>query len=82
MDRSEGGDVLAYIGYLHLEGMVGPTSVSQYVTAVFRYHELLNFNPPTDTLLESALVRGYGHKSDLQRVVYMARVGLPAGLMC
>ena len=28
------GDVLAYIGYLHLEGRVGPTSIAQDVTAL------------------------------------------------
>lgn len=31
------GVVLAYIGYLHLEGRVGPTSIAQYVTPVSLY---------------------------------------------
>lgn len=36
---AEEGDVLAYIGYLALEGWVGPRSVPQYVSAVSRYHQ-------------------------------------------
>lgn len=63
-------DVLAYIGYLHLDG---PTSVAQYVTAISRYNEVLNFASPTHTPM------AFAH--DLQGVVNMAPVGLSAGLM-
>lgn len=75
------GDVLAYIGYLHLEGRVGPTSVAQYVTAVSRYHDHHNYPSPTHTPLVSALVKAYASKADLQGLTKTARVGLPAGLV-
>ena len=72
------GNVLAYIGYLHLEGRVGPTSIAQYVTAISRYHELLHAPSPAHTPLVSALVWVYANKHDLKGVVKNARIGLSA----
>lgn len=39
------GDILAYIGYLSLDGKGGPVSARQYFTAVSRYHEDGGSNP-------------------------------------
>jgi hypothetical protein len=41
------GDVLAYIGFLKLEGSVSAASLPQYLSAVSRYHELAGVASPT-----------------------------------
>ena len=43
------GDVLAYIGFLSLEGHVSSESLPQYVSAFSRYHELHHLPSPTKT---------------------------------
>lgn len=45
------GDVLAFIGYLSLEGRVGPTLAGQYLSAISRYHENAGYESPTKTAL-------------------------------
>jgi hypothetical protein len=47
---SEGG-VLAYIGFLRLEGRVSAASLPQNLLAVSQYHELAGVASPTKTEL-------------------------------
>lgn len=42
-------DILAYIGFLYLEGTVSDESLPQDISAVSRYHELHFLLPPTKT---------------------------------
>lgn len=58
------GDVLAYIGYLSLDGRVGPRSAHQYVTTVSRCHEDAGYMPPTKIRLVSTLLSAYEKKVD------------------
>jgi hypothetical protein len=53
------GDVLAYIGFLKLEGSVSSASLPQYLSTVSRYHELAGVASPKKTALVRSLVRAY-----------------------
>lgn len=53
------GDVLAYVGYLSIEGRISPASLPQYISAISRYHELHHFPSPTKAPLVRALVTAY-----------------------
>lgn len=75
------GDVLAYIGYLSIEGKVGPRSVRQYVTSISRYHEDGGFESPTKTRLVRAVMDAYGKKADAEGEVGDVRAGCPAAIM-
>lgn len=75
------GDVLAFIGYLSLEGRVGPRSARQYVTSVSRYHEDAGYMSPTKTRLVTALLKAYEKKVDNTAGVSNHRAGLEAGLL-
>lgn len=75
------GDVLAYIGYLSLDGRVGPVSARHYVSAVSRYHEDGGFESPTKTRLVKAVLDAYAKKVDAEGEVRDTRVGCPAGVM-
>lgn len=75
------GDVLAYIGYLSLEGRVGATSLPQYVTAISRYHAHHNLPSPTLTPLVKALMTAYARHDNEGVVEPATRVGLSATKM-
>lgn len=77
---AEEGDVLAYIGFLSLEGRVGGTSLPQYVSAVSRYHVLHNLPSPTTTPLVRALMTAYARQDDATRKEKADRVGISAAL--
>lgn len=78
---AEEGDVLAFIGYLALEGRVGPQSVRQYVSAVSRYHVNHGFASPTLTDTVRDLMAAYARKSDRSGSDHLLRAGCPASLM-
>jgi integrase len=75
------GDVLAYIGFLRLEGSVSAASLPQYLSAVSRYHELAGVASPTKTTLVRSLVQAYSRAFDLGAVARPTRVGLSAAVM-
>ena len=68
------GDILAYIGYLSMEGRISDTSLPQYISAVRRFHILHGVPSPTNSPLVkymmTAYTRGYqAHvKTRLQRI--------------
>lgn len=72
------GDVLAYLGYLYLEGRIGPTSVRQYLSAVTRFHETQGLEAPTRTPLVAAMVAAYIAKTDQDRPAVLKRIGITA----
>ena len=92
------GDVLAYVGYLSLEGRVGPSSARQYVSAVSRYHVDAGYNSPTHTGMVSRLLKAYENTrnwasgselcrigicaADMQRVVALGLDTADAGVFC
>ena len=75
------GDVLAYIGFLKLEGSVSAASLPQYLSAVSRYHELAGVASPTKTVLVRSLVKAYDRAFDLNALSRPTRVGLGAAVM-
>lgn len=75
------GDVLAYIGFLSLEGHVSAESLPQYLSAVSRYHELHHLPSPTRTPLVSALQKAYIRAHDERTNSSSVRVGCPASVM-
>ena len=75
------GDILAYIGYLSLEGRIGATSAPQYISAISRYHELHHIASPTRTPLVKALLNAYAKKHDASEVEERSRIGCDASLM-
>ena len=76
------GDVLAYIGFLSIEGKVSPASLAQYLSAVSQYHELHHLPSPTKTSLVRALVRAYRHNADnTSDHVASVRIGCSASVM-
>lgn len=78
---AEEGDVLAYVGYLAIEGKVSPESLPQYLSAVSRYHELHHLPSPTRTPLVRALQRAYQRAYDTSTPARDIRVGCPATVM-
>jgi hypothetical protein len=75
------GDVIAYIGFLKLEGRVSAASLPQYLSAVSRYHELAGVASPTKTVLVRSLSRAYDPAFDPGALPRPTRVGLPAAVM-
>lgn len=75
---AEEGDVLAFIGYLSLEGRVGPASAPQYVSAVSRYHEDFGYPSPAKTRLVARTLRAYKALRDRTSEEKLARAGLAA----
>lgn len=75
------GDVLAYIGFLSIEGRVSEESLPQYLSAVSRYHELHFLPSPTKTPMVRSLVRAYARRLDTIGTIRDIRVGCPASLM-
>lgn len=75
------GDVLAYIGYLSLEGRLSAESLPQYISAVSRYHELHSLPSPTKTSLVSSLMRAYTRRFDELATPVLHRVGCPASVV-
>ena len=78
---AEEGDVLAYIGYLSLEGRLSSVSLPHSITAVSKYHELHHVRSPTKTPLVRTPMAAYSRRQDSNiRLVYI-RVGYPARLL-
>jgi integrase len=75
------GDVLAYIGFLKLEGSVSAASLPRYLSAVSRYHELAGVASPTKTALVRSLVPAYDRALDIVALARPTRVGLPAPVL-
>jgi integrase len=75
------GDVLAYVGFLKMEGSVSAASLPQYLSAVSRCHELAGVASPTKTILVRSLVRAYDRSFDLTALVRPTRVGLSGQIM-
>lgn len=78
---AEEGDVLAYIGFLSIEGRVSDDSLPQYISAVSRYHELHFLPSPTKTPMVRALMKAYGRRLESDGDVREIRVGCPASLI-
>ena len=75
-------DVLAYVGYLSLEGKISAESLPQYLSGVSQYHELHHLDSPTKTPMVRALVRAYRRHMDIVRGEPVStRIGCPAHLM-
>lgn len=78
---AEEGDILAYVGFLSLEGRIKPESLPQYLSAISQYHELHYLPSPTKTPLVRALVRAYTRSVDSSSTTSAIRVGLPASVV-
>ena len=75
------GDVLAYIGFLSLEGRVSAESLPQYVSAVSRCHEL-HFLPSTNQIsMVRSLVKAYGRNLGASAPARDIGVGCPAAVV-
>lgn len=71
-------DLLAYVGYLSLEGKISAASLHQYLSAVYQYQEFHRLESPTKT----PLVPTYLRKMDVLRTTHTSkRIGCPAHLM-
>ena len=75
------GDVLAYIGFLSLEGRVSAESLPQYISAISRYHELHHLPSPTRSPLVHALQKAYRRAREDTTITTDIRVGCPATVM-
>jgi integrase len=75
------GDVLAFVGFLKLEGKISSASLPQYLSAVSRYHELAGVPSPTKSTLVQSLVRAYDRAFDERVLTRPTRVGLSAPMM-
>lgn len=75
------GDVIAYVGYLSLEGRVSPASVPQYLSAVSRFHEDAGHDSPTKTRMISRLVKAYANRKDWGETTCDVRTGIGAPLV-
>lgn len=75
---AEEGDVVAYVGYLSLEGRVSSRSARQYITTISRYHEDAGFPSPTKSFLVSRLLSAFDRKTDREMELQSTRAGLPA----
>lgn len=78
---AEEGDVLAYIGFLTLEGKVASRSAKQYVSAVSQYHIDHGFPSPTLGPMVTALLDAYGKREDRVAAPERTRTGCDAALM-
>lgn len=75
------GYVLAYIGYLSLEGRISDSSLPQYISAVSRYHKLHRFPSPTLTPLVRSLTHAYARQYQPISRELRVRTGLCATAM-
>lgn len=75
------GNMLAFIGYLSLEGRVGPRSAPQYVSAIWRYHEDSEFKSPTKMRLVSRVLKAYANMADWEGEIIGVRTSLEALVM-
>lgn len=72
---------IGYIGYLSLDGRVGPRSPRQYFTTVSRYHEDTCFQTPTNTALVSRLLKAYAAHENITRDSQTSIAGMYAGFV-
>lgn len=75
---AEEGDVLAYIGYLSLNGRIAPESLPRYLSAISQYSEFYHLDFLGKTLLVRALVRPYRRKHEIPSRDGNVRIGLRA----
>lgn len=75
------GDVLAFIGFLYLEGRVSGVSLPLYVRDVACYQVLHNLPSPTSKPLIRALYKAYARNEEEKHVGGQSRIGLPASVM-
>ena len=75
------GDVLAYIGFLSLEGRISSVSLPHYLTAVSKYHELHHLPTPTKTPMIRTAIAAYARRHNADRALADVRIGCPASLM-
>ena len=75
------GDVLAYIGFLSLEGRLSSVSLPHYITAVSKYHELHHMPSPTRTPMVRTAMRAYSRRHDADSRIVDIRIGCPSALM-
>lgn len=73
--------MIAYIGYLSLEGRFSAASAPQYVSAVSRYHINHGFASPTLTPTVRDLLQAYTNKADRTGSEHLIRVGCGAEIM-
>ena len=75
------GDILAFIGYLSLEGRISDTSLPQYISAVSRFHVLHGMPSPTSTPLIKSLMKPYARKYQAHAENKLQRIGCSAEVM-
>lgn len=75
------GDLLAFIGYLSLEGRISDTSLPQYVSDVSRLHFLNGLPSPTTTPLIKSLMHAYSRKYQTHATARTLRTGCSATVM-
>lgn len=78
---AEEGDVLAYIGFLSMEGRVAPRSARQYVSAVSQYHLDHGYASPTSTRTVARLLDAYANQAGRVAAGELTRTGCDAGVM-
>ena len=80
-DHATKGDVLDYIGFHSLEGMLSFLSLLYYITALSRYHELYYMPSPTKTPLILTAMAAYACRQDDASKDLYVRFGCPAHLV-
>lgn len=75
------GDVMAYVGFLSLEGRIASVSLPHYLSAISRFHESQFLPSPTKTPMIRGLVAACARRHDSSRAVPLIRVGCGAGLV-
>lgn len=73
--------MLSYVGHLAIERNLSPDSLSQYLSAVSRYHELYHLPSPTNTPPVRVLQKAYQRTYDNAAPPRDIRVGFLATLM-
>lgn len=72
--------VLAFVGYLSIEGKISADSLPQYLSAISQYHELHHLQSRTKIPMVRSLVRSYSRRMDLTgSEPILTRIGCSAG---
>ena len=72
------GDILAYIGYLSMEGRISDTSLPQYISAVRRFHILHGVPSPTNSPLVKYMMNAYARRYQAHAETRLQRIGFSA----
>lgn len=75
------GDVLAYIGFLTVDGRVSAASAPQYIAAVSTYHKDHRYPSPTRTRLVRELLQAFVRSADVRGPDVLMRTGCSAELV-